>query len=100
MNISDEAKLFAVRARLLEAERKIYEANKIIANINASSISNNTNLSSTALPTEHMRQTVDGEPLVNGLYPGQLGYAPGESPEEIAATQKIQEVEEAGSCAT
>jgi len=33
MHVSDEAKLFAVRERLLQAERTIYEANKILANV-------------------------------------------------------------------
>ena len=59
MHLSDEAKLFAVRAKLLEAERKIYEANKIMAYINVCSCPE-TEQNSVNYKTE------------NGLYPGQL----------------------------
>jgi hypothetical protein len=73
MNLSDEAKLFAVRAKLLEAERTIYEANKIIANIGKGS------------PPETMEMTemttsAENEPGADGLYPGQLPYQKGDGP--------------------
>jgi hypothetical protein len=33
MNVSDESKILIIRQKLLEAERRLHEANKIIANL-------------------------------------------------------------------
>ena len=66
MRVSDETKLYIIRKKLLEAERSIYEANKIIASLgefdrdpimgmDCDSVDNNFNISN-----------------VTKLYPGQL----------------------------
>jgi len=67
MKVSDEAKLFAVRQRLLEAERKIYEANKILANIGEG-----FEIKLDPIPSDVSDyNSADPDP-VTGLYPGQL----------------------------
>jgi hypothetical protein len=66
MHVSDEAKLFAVRSRLLEAERKIYEANRIMAHFGESE---NENFS---VPVGNHSVLSDTADSVTGLYPGQL----------------------------
>jgi len=68
MHVSDEAKLFAVRERLLQAERTIYEANKILANIGGPS--ELTAVEGSADMYKHDNHKLIDD--VTGLYPGQL----------------------------
>ena len=67
MTLSDEAKLFAVRKKLLEAERTIYEANKIIANIGE--VRDPETWACSTSPVVHNNSYSD---TIDGLYPGQL----------------------------
>lgn len=69
MNVSDEAKLFVVRQKLLEAERTIYEANKIIAFIGGEQ---NVSHSDSNRVGFLNGGTLDTDVGVDGLYPGQL----------------------------
>ena len=68
MTISDEAKLFVVRQKLLEAERTIYEANKIIAFIGGEPDERILNCDSLDFGNDSCTLPIDE----NGLYPGQL----------------------------
>jgi hypothetical protein len=66
MQVSTEAKLFAVRQKLLQAERNIYECNKILAFVGDGS---DTNLE--AISCNVSGSSDDPCDPVTGLYPGQ-----------------------------
>jgi len=70
MTLSDEAKLFAVRQKLLAAERTLYEANKIIAYIGDQPAPVTFELGHNTV--DNSMDSSDSYDVVTGLYPGQI----------------------------
>jgi hypothetical protein len=92
--VTQNQRLEAVLSKLESVENELRQTKRIMQHILY--ISDQQGNSETVGTRDRGVQEV--QEVVDGLYPGQMPYQPGESPEEIANITKVEKEEEIGTC--